>query len=572
MLKVNVKESAHLAVLSLLLLFSFLYLNDYHIFHELYFYSSDLARSASVAKNLYTFGEYSTQTLPLLALDDYSNIPLSSSGYWLNSDRQPFSIFCISFLKTLFPDLSIVLIAQAYSLLTAVAVLLLVLYLARVVFASNAIWAVAILAMFPNFLVQIISKGGEDVFFFLLQFSALLGIVKHQNKTISLYLKVALYFAVVGVLYSRFYLQVFFLLPWCYIYFKYPKVRSSLIYTAVLSGISFAPWLYFNHIRFGELLYSVNGAIQLWFDLPMSYFSNTWWLYKLSVSEAPVSEIMQKSFLFIINNIKFFIINWTTALAALLICVRKWRYLTQLECFILGTCASSFVLSLVMLSPFAFSGAIIDYFIFLVPLFALLKIIIIRQWINGNLSLVEKCILLFTVLFYLVRKVYGLEGGALLFLFCCAIALCICFFRAKPFWAAVVCMLLFVREVPAWKGFASAFAIQNMHHVAGLPEFKNADLIFSLNGFWGITLITDAKVLPLPEKIEYIDEIASNLNVSKDKVVIVIGNPPKDVSQFKIPKPSQVYVNAYQDNLDLGSYSLTHTIESVKLWQRAKAQ
>lgn len=133
-------------------------------------------------------------------------------------------------------------------------------------------------------------------------------------------------------------------------------------------------------------------------------------------------------------------------------------------------------------------------------------------------------------------------------------------------------MLLFVREVPAWKGFASAFAIQNMHHVAGLPEFKNADLIFSLNGFWGITLITDAKVLPLPEKIEYIDEIASNLNVSKDKVVIVIGNPPKDVSQFKIPKSSQVYVNAYQDNLDLGSYSLTHTIESVKLWQRAKAQ
>lgn len=547
-------------------MFSFLYINDYHNFHELYFYSSDLARSASVAKNLYTFGEYTTQTLPLLALDDYSDIPLSETGYWPNSDRQPFSILCISFLKTLFPFISISSIAQAYTFLMAFAVMLVVLILSKVAFGSYSVWAAAILAMFPNFLVQVISKGGEDVLFFSLQLLVLLAIVKNHSNAKRFSFKFVLYISVVGLLYSRFYLEIFFLLPFSYIYFKYESLRTSLIYIALVCGLSFSPWLYFNYSRFGELLFNVNSNVQIWFDLPMSYFSNTWWVFKLKASEAPVFEVLQKSLQFLYNNVKFFIINWTSAFAALFVCVKKWTFLSRHERFILVTSLFSLLLSLLIFSPFAFAGAVVDYFIFLVPLFVLLKLLVIKQLAQGNLVGYEKILLISTIVFYLIRKSYGLEIAALLLNLVFMMFFIIFLKQKRTVFCSVFFAMLCVREVPDWKHFASDFAIRNIESVSETPQFRKAELIFSLNGFWSIALFTNAKVLPLPEEIVYIDEIATSLNVPLDKVIILIGNPPENVREFKIPSSSQVYVDAFENNQAVGSYKYSEEIKGVKLW------
>jgi hypothetical protein len=569
-------------LLMLLILILSILLNRVPENSEKIYLSSDLSRSTMVAKHLYEKGEYATQVLPLIVLRDYRAFPTTKSGAWINADRFHVQPFVLAAIKWTIPSLSFQNIAMLFSTTCFLMIALIVCWGAKkFVGKEYSCIALVTICIFPNLFVQVYNKGGEDIVLFsLLAFICLSN--TYQARKANWYW---LFIGSILLFFSRNYL-VFILVSSYLTAFNFNlRVFKRTFYFCALLFISLMPFFIYNVYVFGTPLFSVNSISQIYFDLPISNYSNTWWLLDLEQNNSDVFvQITNKMFQSIQSNIWFIVVNWPTAIYSIYLLYKYKRDVSESNYKLAKFVSCAALLTLILLSPLGFSGPTIDYFIFLVPLICVVITVAIQLVIQNKVKIYEINIFLFTIVFFLFRRLWSeniINDEIENFIFSLSIAFLIIYgvfflFQrmrkntklhfTKIFMFFVIPILL-IRPVQDWIEFVVDFSVTGLNDEIVMREIQNAELILSLNDFWGVANYTNARVLALPENPNKIAEVIRLSGVDAAKTLILVSNPPKDVRKFAIPLGSQVYVERFHDLNEIGDFKFYHKTGSVVLWK-----
>jgi len=142
---------------------------------------TDSTRTAYVAKNIVEGRGYTTNELPAFLLDYYDDAGKLDDEHWVNADRFPFTAYAVATLYTVTGSTDAEVGILVYNLLCFIVMLVLVWWLARVVWGDrwSALLAVGIALLHPLTFVYLYLKDGDMI---ALSIGVMLGLYRYFQK------------------------------------------------------------------------------------------------------------------------------------------------------------------------------------------------------------------------------------------------------------------------------------------------------------------------------------------------------------------------------------------------------
>ncbi len=541
------KKTIIVILISLYILLVFIYVNKFFPILDSVFLSGDQARSAVVGKNIADGKGYTTNFLPLSSLDFYEKKGLLHEPQWQNADRFPLGIYLTSVIYSFFNSHNHLYGTALYGLIIFLLTQLVIFWFSYRLFRKYEISFLTILLITfsPEYLQQAFIKSADDTLFLVLTIWLSYEFINKPNK-----LKAILVGLSTGILFlARSYLGIFSLLASILIsyWYFYQDNRSLKQYFNYISIILIffilvlIPYGYQSYQTWSIPFFSVNGMIQVLQDTPLIQNMNPWWRLNIPEDFSFQSMIihnfdilLSKQLGFIKGNFFYFLLNWNIYLILLLLLIKVNKKNINKNVFWLpaNMLFIIFIFSIFSLGIVGISGAMVEYFTFLIPICSMYASAALYYCRNNlreaSLIKVENrfflflllCICLGLLIYYARRFAYPALQNFNLFIE--YMILFIAFFmmylfllstwlfnkyKKFKFFLLILAISITIRGIPDWEKFNDRFLpTPNNSALEYLAKnTKEEDIILMLNGFPSLFWMgIQGKTLPVPENPLYI--------------------------------------------------------------------